>query len=136
MTDEASAEQTVPVDSPPPQRKDTRFPPGVSGNPSGRPKGSFSVREAWRRKLRKGWQSDTEAGEGEAPIGKLARDIADLLLNAIERGDAEAVRTIATAIAEAEGKPQERVEHSGTVKRVSIQLEDTPEDPGDVEELL
>lgn len=100
------------------------------------PQGSFSVREAWRRKLRKGWQSDTEAGEGEAPIGKLARDIADLLLNAIERGDAEAVRTIATAIAEAEGKPQERVEHSGTVKRVSIQLEDTPEDPGDVEELL
>lgn len=104
------------------RRPDGTFPPGVSGNPSGKPKGSFSVRAAWKRKLAKGFETDTEAGEGEERLGTLARALADQLQMAIERGDSDAVRALCLAIAEAEGKPQERVEHSGdvTMRRVIL----------------
>lgn len=65
--------------------------------------------------LAKGYETDSEADEGEEKIGALARALADQLFKAVERGDSEAVRALSIAIAEAEGKPQERVEHSGEV---------------------
>ena len=85
--------------------------------------------------MRRGWELDTGSDDGEQ-IGTEALALADALWEATMAGDTERVLAITRTIAEVEGKPQERVEHSGTVKRVSIQLEDTPEDPGDVEELL
>lgn len=100
----------------------------MSGNPSGKPKGSYSIRTAWKRRLSAGFENDTTAGEGEEKIGTLARALAEQLEKAIARGDTEAVRALCLAIAEAEGKPQERVEHSGSMMTISIQGELAPED--------
>jgi len=83
-------------------------------NPSGKPKGSHSVRVAWKRKLRKGWETDTESDDGEQ-VGTLARHLADKMAEAIENGDADTIRSIATVIDQAEGKPQESTHHTGNV---------------------
>ena len=104
-----------------------QFKQGESGNPSGKPKGSHSVRAALKRRLRKGYAEDTDSDDGEQ-IGTWARQLADDIATAIEKGDADKVRAIATVIDQAEGKPQEKIEHSGSLKRVSIRLEDTPTD--------
>ena len=104
------------------------FEPGESGNPSGRPKGSHSVRTALKRKLRKGWQEDEESEDGEK-VGTWARQLAEDVAQAIDEGDADKIRSIATIIDQVEGKPQERVEHSGGGKAISIILEETPSDP-------
>lgn len=106
---------------------DGTFVKGRSGNPGGRPKGS-SVRAAWLRRLAKGAENDKDAAGPEDQIGELALALAEQLEMAVKRGDGEAVRALCLAIAEAEGRPQEKIEHSGTIKRVSIQLEDTPDD--------
>lgn len=110
----------------PPQ--ETRWVAGCpSPNPGGKPKGSFSVRAAWKRKLAKGFETDTEAGPDEERIGALARKLADDLAEAVDRGDDAKVRAIALSIAEAEGKPQERVEHSGGAV-VRITFTDVPDE--------
>lgn len=109
-----------------PQEQGSRLPsgqfrPGVSGNPGGKPAG-YSVRAAWRRRLAEDRDEDG--------IGKLARGLAEQLEKAVARGDMKAVRALAMAIAEAEGKPQERVEHSGTVPlTVEFVADRDPESP-------
>lgn len=94
-------------------------------NPSGRPKGTHSVRVALKRKLRRGWQEDEENEDGEK-IGAWARQLAEDLADAIDAGDADKVRSIATLMDQTDGKPQERIEHSGEIKRVTINLEARP----------
>lgn len=110
---------------------ETRWKKGVSANPGGKLKGSFSTRAAWKRKLAKGYETDTEAGEGEEKIGILARELADRLYDAIVEGNDAKVRAIAAAIAEAEGKPQERVEHSGGQTLVQIVGVEVPDEAPD-----
>lgn len=105
---------------------DTRFQPGESGNPSGKPKGTHSVRVALKRKLRRGWQDDPDSEDDGEKVGKWARQLAEDLAQAIDDGDADKVRSIATLMDQTDGKPQERVEHSGEIKRVSINLEARP----------
>ena len=51
------------------------------------------------------------------------------MIAAARAGDADRVRSIATVIDQVEGKPQERVEHSGSMKQVIIEGEDRPENP-------
>lgn len=64
---------------------------------------------------------DTEAAEmGEEPIGIEARALADEITQAALAGDGEKVRSLCALIAEAEGKPQERVEHSGQTARTLV----------------
>lgn len=89
------------------------WPKGVSGNPSGRRKGSFSARAHLKRQLAKGYESDTEAEEGEQPIGAGARKLADDLLAAVERRDQDAIDSLLKLVWEVEGKPKETVEHQG-----------------------
>lgn len=100
-----------------------------SPNPSGRPKGSFSIRAALKRNLRRGYQDDSDSDDGEQ-IGTLARKLAFDLAQAIDEGDADKVRSIATVIDQAEGRPQERVEHSGTTSiQASFVAPRAPETP-------
>ncbi len=112
-----------------PQILDRRFETqfgGPRGNPisrTGRPRG-FSVRAAWRRKLAKGWEKDTEAENDDEKLGTLARQLADDLATAIDAGDVQRVRAIVDAIAEAEGKPKETVEHQGG-SSITLSLETT-----------
>lgn len=91
--------------NPPPV--EARWKPGESGNPSGKPKGTHSVRVALKRKLRRGWQDDTEGDEDGEKIGKWARQLAEDLADAIDAGDADKVRSIATLIDQTDGKPLE-----------------------------
>lgn len=109
------------------RRPDGTFAPGVSGNPAGKPKGSHSVRTAWKRRLAAGFEEDTAAPEGEERVGKLALALAEQMEKAVARGDTEAVRALCLVIAEAEGKPQERVEHSGGAV-VRITFTDVPDE--------
>lgn len=94
---------------PPPE---TRFRPGVSGNPGGRRRGA-SPRAAYLRELGRGWESDSEAGEGEEKQGVKCRALASAFMDAVLRGDADAVRALAEGINQADGKPQESVALSG-----------------------
>lgn len=102
---------------PPPEH---RFPPGVSGNPGGRPKGSYSVRDALRRELAKDADDDG--------IGARARKLALALLEAADNGEGERVRAIAATIAEAEGKPTEYVQRRTESTRTLI-VRESPKDP-------
>lgn len=98
---------------------ETRWRPGESGNPTGKPKGSHSVRAALRRKLRKGYDSDTDSDDGEQ-LGTWARKLADDVAQAIDEGDADKIRSIATIIDQAEGKPTETRVNKGTGKLVVV----------------
>lgn len=104
-----------------------RFQPGVSGNPGGRPRGS-SPRAVLLRKLAK---DPNEHGEG-----RLAEEIADRALaiaqslEHIDPKEADAAFKAFNAqlhlIHEVDGKPQERVEHSGQTRRSIIVHPSTP----------
>lgn len=96
-----------------PALQEARFKPGESGNPSGKPKGTYSVRAALRAQLAE---------------GGLAGDMARDLLQAARMGDKDRVWCIATIIAEAEGKPKEHVEHSVATRYV-VDLDDSSAAP-------
>lgn len=92
----------------------TRWKPGQSGNPGGRPKGSFSARQYGRIR----WGEDDE-GTG---FGKRAREIWDALDRAAFDGDMERVKALTAVIAEIEGKPTEYVERTN-VKRFEVNMQ-------------
>lgn len=110
---------------------ETRFKPGVSGNPGGVPRGTkhASPRRALLRALGKDFDKDKDAESEDDRIGSLSLELAEEMIAAARAGDADRVRSIATVIDQAEGKPQERVEHSGSMKQVIIEGEDRPENP-------
>lgn len=91
-----------------------RFPPGTSGNPGGRPKGSFSARQHGRNK----WGADPD----ESGIGKRAREAWDKLEEAIEAGELDRVKAWTLAIEQLEGKPTEYVERTN-VKRFEVNMQ-------------
>jgi hypothetical protein len=80
---------------------ETRWQPGVSPNPTGKPKGSFSARQRGRNK----WAADPDA-DG---IGKRAAEAWDALEQAAFDGDLDRVRALSIAIEQLEGKPVEHV---------------------------
>ena len=85
--------------------KDTRFKKGVSGNPSGRPKGSYSVRQYLKLKMAK--------DPDETGFGKLARRAADLLWEGLEELEAkERLPYLKEMLDQLDGKPETK----GTVK--------------------
>lgn len=90
---------------------ETRFgqPGVVRADPHKGPIGA-SPRAALRRRLAK--------DKDEDGIGKVSAEVADALLDAAKAGDKEKVWCLATLIAEAEGKPQEHVEHTGVQRFV------------------
>lgn len=96
----------------------------------GRPKGSHSARAALQRKWRKGWETDSEAQEGEEKLGIEARRVADEAHGAALAGNSEKVRALTSLIDQAEGKPQERVEHSGGATTRIVHVSDV--ETGDV----
>jgi len=84
------------------------FPPGVSGNPAGRPVGSVSVVEALRRELKKA---------ADIPNNKEKRTYLELLIKrilnkSIADGDVSMIKDIIDRI---DGKPKQPVEMSGSV---------------------
>lgn len=94
---------------PPP--KENQFPPGVSGNPGGRPKGSPSILAALRRRLAANANDD---GEGDR-AGKLADMVLATLENAMMRAQkGEEVKLDLRAVfnlMEAIDPPKHRVLH-------------------------
>jgi hypothetical protein len=108
---------------------ETRWKPGQSGNISGKPKGSFSIRSALKRNLRKGWEED-QSDDGEQ-IGSLARKLAFDLAQAIDEGDVDKVRAIATVIDQAEGKPTEHRVNETVGEQVVILRLPVGDDPPD-----
>lgn len=104
------------------------YPPGVSGNPGGVPRGTkhASPRRALLRLLGKGWEKDTDAESDDDKLGAESIALAKVILEAARNGDPDSARAVAMLIDQAEGKPQERVEHSGEIKRVTINLESRP----------
>ena len=105
----------------------SRFGPGNRANPGGRPKGALP-RSAWLREIA-AKPDDDGIGEGAARIGRRYAALqAELETATAPRADlirAE-MAEIRHSFSEAEGRPQERVEHSGEIKRVSINLEARP----------
>lgn len=104
-----------------------RFQPGQSGNPGGRPKGALP-RTAMLRELAR---SPDEDGIGANAVRAGKRYTA--LLIELETATAARSDIIRAELAElrhtfdqAEGKPQEKIEHSGNLKRVEIEFEDRP----------
>ena len=96
---------------PPPEH--TRWQPGQSGNPGGRPRGS-DVRAVLLRELAQGWEDDPEP-DPELKSGKKAREIARALVESGLVGNRDVVMSLAEVINQAQGKPQEFVAHSGDV---------------------
>lgn len=94
-----------------------QFRPGQSGNPDGRPKGSFSIRTALRLKL----QANPVNVEGEQ-IGKRAAELAQSLIDASDRGEDDLVKALTALIAEVEGRPTEYVERTN-VKRFEVNMQ-------------
>lgn len=92
------------------------FPPGVSGNPSGRPKGSYSVVEPLRRLL----------AEDE---GKRAEDIAKNLLRLAVAGDESALGAIREILERADGKVEKQVRNTGEPTVVVINGPRQAKDP-------
>lgn len=85
----------------------SRFAPGQSGNPSGKLKGSFSIRAALKRKL--------AADPGEHGTGRIADALADLLIR--EAIDSDRIHAL---IHEIEGKPTEYVERTDNSTRTIV----------------
>jgi hypothetical protein len=100
-------------------------------NPSGKPKGSHSVRTALKRMLREGWETDTDHEDGEK-LGLVARKWAKDVAQAIDEGDADKIRSIASIIDQVEGKPTETRINKGSGKLVvvldSLAPDDNPEE--------
>lgn len=92
-----------------------RFPPGVSANPGGRPKGSFSARAYGRSK----WARNPDEETG---VGERARAAWDELEEAARAGNVDLVKTLTAVIAEIEGKPTEYVERTN-VKRFEVNMQ-------------
>lgn len=91
---------------------ETRFAPGASGNPGGRPKGSFSARQHGRNK----WGADPD----ESGIGKRARDAWEKLEEAALEGDLDRVKALSIAIEQLEGKPTEYVHRTDNSTRTVV----------------
>lgn len=91
----------------------------MSGNPSGRPKGTHSIRAALRRRLRRDPDDDG--------IGREASESAERLIAAVQAGDEVAVRSLIALIHEVEGRPQETYDVT-TSSRVLIAGEEPSED--------
>lgn len=107
-----------------------QFKPGFDPrrNAGGRPKGALP-RTAWLREIAR---NEDEDGIGQGAI-ELAKRVATLTRELTLPGaDVERITTELKALlalfAEAEGRPQERVEHSGSMMTISIQGELAPED--------
>ena len=83
---------------PPPEY---RYPPGVSGNPSGRPKGSFDPRVPLRRK----WSANPNA-DGE---GALSVEHAERIEQAVLARDEKALECELKLLHEISGKPRETI---------------------------
>lgn len=106
----------------------SRFQEGVSGNPSGKPRGSHDTRAGIRRRLARGWETDTEAESDDEKLGIEARALADQAVRLAMAGDAEGVRAICQVIAEAQGKPQEHVVTEQKAERVVVVYKAVPGD--------
>lgn len=92
-----------------------RFREGQSGNPGGRPKGALP-RSAWLRKIARDEDEDG-IGLGARKIGERVAELTDKLAEDgadVDRISAE-LKVLLELFAQAEGRPQERVEHSGEV---------------------
>lgn len=109
---------------PPPEH--TRFKPGQSGNPGGRPKGSVSLTTLLRRAL----------AEKSTPKGKktVAEMIVDALLESARAGDQRAIQYVFDRIDGPAGKPAEEsdpaAEDIGTLREHLERLK-RPDDAGD-----
>lgn len=103
---------------------ETRFKPGQSGNPGGRPKGA-SPRAALRRMLA---EKPNEHGEGAetAAIAQRIMEVARSIANgAVDHDKALKVMEAQLRILEqVDGKPVQAIEHTGDVTVRRIVLED------------
>jgi len=92
---------------------ETRFKPGVSGNPGGKPKGSFSIRAAIKRELAANYDPETM-------IGAKTREAALKYLEAAFTGDDKLVSTLGSLIHEVEGRPLEHIERVDNQTRTIV----------------
>ena len=111
---------------PPPEG---RFKPGESGNPGGRPKGSYSIRAVKRRLLA---ANPNEFGEGEGAVASADAIFKTLAKMRAGQLDPDTGLRLIDAeirlIHEVEGKPQERVEHSGgQTRRIQVHKSEPPQ---------
>lgn len=96
-------------------KKDTRFKPGVSGNPKGRPKGSYSIVEGLRAKL-------DEVPQGQK---KTYRDlfVEKLMIKALKEGNSVILKDVIDRV---DGKAIQRIDHTtdGESFNVPKEIED------------
>lgn len=96
-----------------------QFRPGHSGNRGGRPKGSSTLMPMLREMAR----GAVYAEDGEViKYGDKAEQAAQLFIDAVMRGDKDAVVALVHLIDRTDGPVEKRIEHSGelTTKRVVI----------------
>jgi type II secretory pathway component GspD/PulD (secretin) len=86
-----------------------KFKPGQSGNPSGRPKGSVSIRTEVRKLLQEA------AKEGSADTVAVA--LAKRLIHQAFDGDMKAMQMVIEHI---DGKPQQSIDLNATIAEVQI----------------
>jgi len=86
-----------------------KFKPGQSGNPSGRPKGSVSIRTEVRKLLQEA------AKEGTADT--VAKALATRLIKQAFDGDMKAMQMVIEHI---DGKPQQSIDLNTTIAEVQI----------------
>jgi len=87
--------------------KDGRFPPGVSGNPDGRPIGSISIVALLKRKLE-------EIPEGQQhTYGSIL--VQKIIQKCLDDGDTSMIRDL---ISRVDGMPKQSIEQTGEVRIV------------------
>ena len=95
---------------------ETRFKPGQSGNPGGKPKGASTLAPMLRELAR----NPDEDGYGQQAV-----EIAKRALQAARDGDGKALSAILALMDRTDGPVEKRIEHSGelTTKRVILERE-------------
>lgn len=92
------------------QKKDTRFQPGQSGNPNGRPPGTYSLLTILKNELQK-----CPEGQDKKTYGDLI--VKRMLKEAIEKGDQQQIKLIWNYL---EGMPRQGFDFSGNPLLVKV----------------